>query len=174
MKMILTLGLVLLLNTKSYAAADISGAVKISNSVVIELPIDTVFNYLTFASNWPKWHPATRAVSGVTDRPMNIGDVVHEVYHTPWGENEIDWYVIEKNEPYQMVLRGENESAIFQITYNLGAGLDQTVYRRQFEYKFKYAFLKVIQKLGSTLKNKIVAQAEIAVNNIKKDLEKDL
>src|SRR5207237_9206259 len=40
---------------------------RLENSVDIAAPAPQVFAYVATPANWPRWHPASRAVRGVTD-----------------------------------------------------------------------------------------------------------
>jgi len=51
---------------------------RITNSIAIARPPDAVFAYVTTPGNWPKWHPASKAVSGATDHSLVVGEKVTE------------------------------------------------------------------------------------------------
>src|SRR5262249_55217918 len=50
----------------------------IVNIITITGPAEAVFDLVTTARYWPRWHPATLAVGGVTQRPFGLGDRIHE------------------------------------------------------------------------------------------------
>src|SRR6266542_4664941 len=52
----------------------------IVNAVDIAAPPDRVFAYVATPANWPRWHPASRAVRGVVDRTPAVGETVIETY----------------------------------------------------------------------------------------------
>ena len=50
----------------------------VTTSIHIQGQANAVFDLMTTARFWPQLHPATTAVGGVTERPFQLGDVVHE------------------------------------------------------------------------------------------------
>jgi Polyketide cyclase / dehydrase and lipid transport len=50
------------------------GMTAIINTVTIKVPPKAVFDLITTARLWPQWHPATKAVGGVVERPYGLGD----------------------------------------------------------------------------------------------------
>ena len=51
---------------------------QVTNTIVIDGPIDRVFDEVTTTRTWPQWHPATVEVGGVIDRPIQLGDKIYE------------------------------------------------------------------------------------------------
>lgn len=60
------------------ASADEPRLVKIETGIVIARPANAVFAFVTNASLWHYWHPATEAVSGVQNRPLVAAETVTE------------------------------------------------------------------------------------------------
>jgi hypothetical protein len=75
---------------------------QVVNQVTIDGPIETVFDEVTTTASWPDWHPATVAVGGVTDRPIALGDTIHEVARIGGKEYEGDWTVVEHERPLRL------------------------------------------------------------------------
>jgi hypothetical protein len=48
------------------------------NTVTINGTSKAVFDLITTARLWPQWHPATKGVGGVVERPYGLGDLIHE------------------------------------------------------------------------------------------------
>ena len=48
------------------------------NTVTINGAPKAVFDLITTARLWPQWHPATKGVGGVVERPYGLGDMIHE------------------------------------------------------------------------------------------------
>ncbi len=106
---------------------------KVVNQVGIVGPIDRVFNIVTTTRYWPQWHPATLAVGGVTDRPIALGDVIHERAQIGGREYEGDWTVDEHVRPSRVVL--QVEGGRIQITYAFAAEGETTNFRRELEFQ---------------------------------------
>jgi hypothetical protein len=95
-------------------------------------PAGPVFDLITSARFWPEWHPATRSVSGVTQRPYQLGDVIHERVHFAGLEIVVTWRVAEHARPYRVVLQALTSPA--RITYSLEPKGDAMEFRRELEY----------------------------------------
>lgn len=52
--------------------------VKIETEVLIAADSAAVHAYATNAARWHEWHPATRSVEGVPDRPLAQGESIIE------------------------------------------------------------------------------------------------
>jgi hypothetical protein len=63
--------------------------------VIIDGPQDKVFDLVTTAGLWPQWAVLARAMAGVTERPFQLGDPIHEFVRTPTGAQEIEWHITE-------------------------------------------------------------------------------
>ena len=50
------------------------------NTVEIAAPPERVFAYVATPANWPRWHPASRAVRAVVDRTPAVGESVVETF----------------------------------------------------------------------------------------------
>lgn len=48
---------------------------RVSNEVRIEQPVAVVFNYVTTAANWPRWHPASVAVKSIRGDVSKSGNI---------------------------------------------------------------------------------------------------
>ena len=51
---------------------------RVVNQVRIHGPIEQVFDNVITTRLWPRWHPATISVGGVTERPIALGDIIRE------------------------------------------------------------------------------------------------
>src|SRR5262245_4134745 len=102
------------------------------NSIRIAGAPEPVFDLITSARFWPRWHPASRAVGGVTERPYQQGDVIYEHVEVAGQDLQVSWKVTEHVRPTRIVLKAETASA--RIIYSFearGAGVDFT---RELEY----------------------------------------
>ena len=61
------------------------------NAVAIAAPPERVFAYIATPSNWPRWHPASRAVRGVVDRTPAIGESVIETFEVAGRGGDATW-----------------------------------------------------------------------------------
>jgi predicted ester cyclase/uncharacterized protein YndB with AHSA1/START domain len=105
----------------------------ISNHIRIDGPIALVFDLVTTTRFWPRWHPATHAVSGVTDRPLQLGDRVTEHATIGGRAHAGTWTVVEHDPPTRLVLQiGEGR---IEIAYTFEADADATELTRVLRYR---------------------------------------
>jgi hypothetical protein len=102
------------------------------NTISIQGPIGPVFDLVTSARFWPQWHPASRAVGGVTQRPYQLGDVIHEHVHAAGKDFRFSWKVVEHVRPARVVLQEQNSPT--RITYSFEARGGEVVFRREVAY----------------------------------------
>jgi hypothetical protein len=102
------------------------------NVTSITGPAGPVFDLITSARFWPEWHPASRAVFGVTQRPYQLGDVIYERAYFPGVEVVVPWRVVEHARPCRVVLQSLTSPT--RITYSLEARGAATEFRRELEY----------------------------------------
>jgi hypothetical protein len=76
----------------------------IRNQVLVHGDPRAVFDWVTTAKYWTQWHPATISVNGQIDKPLKIGDVVHERAKIGTQEGENDWTVVECDAPKHLML----------------------------------------------------------------------
>jgi uncharacterized protein YndB with AHSA1/START domain len=102
------------------------------NSVTINGAAAPVFDLVTTARFWPQWHPASQAVGGVTQRPFQLGDRIHERGQIASMDFQVTWKVVKHVRPNRIVLECDTPPA--RITYAFqtrGAGIEL---RRELEY----------------------------------------
>ncbi|MBD9629435.1 SRPBCC family protein [Pseudomonas sp. PDM19] len=102
-----------------------------NNEVVIKGRVEQVFDLVTQVRFWPRWHLATRAVSGVTERPFQPGDVFYEFVRTSDGAREIEWQVADYERPCRASIQLKGSS--LKITYTFEAHEGGTLFRRTLE-----------------------------------------
>lgn len=104
----------------------------LTSATTIDGPIGPVFDLVTSARFWAEWHPATRAVFGVTQRPYRPGDVVHERVKFGGLELVVSWRVAEHESPRHVLLQSLTSAAKIIYTFeDLGGSV---AYRRDLEY----------------------------------------
>jgi uncharacterized protein YndB with AHSA1/START domain len=140
------------------------------NSVTIDGAPEAVFDLITTARFWSQWHPATTAVSGVTERPYRLGDRINERGRIGKAEFNVVWRVTEHVRPRTVVLQAEGSPA--RITYSFSARGSGTEFIRKLEYK--PADLGSVAADSNEIKRIMQAQSEQAVKQLKALVEKIL
>ncbi len=92
-----------------------SGMDRVLNRVRIEGALEPVFDIVTTARFWPRWHPASEGVGGVTERPFLLGDFIDERGKISGVPFRVRWRVVEHARPSRVVLEAAAPPA--RITY---------------------------------------------------------
>jgi hypothetical protein len=138
------------------------------NTVTIEGAAEVVFDLVTIARFWSQWHPATTAVSGVTERPYRLGDRIDERGRIGMGEFNVIWRVTEHVRPRMVVLQAEGSPA--RITYSFNVRGSGTEFTRRLEYKTED--LGTVAADPSEVNKLMQAQSEQAVKQLNALVEK--
>jgi uncharacterized protein YndB with AHSA1/START domain len=73
---------------------------RISASVIIDLPIREVFALAANPSGWPAWMTGVSAVQKTPDRYMDVGSTFEQTEHTAGYRRRSSWQVIEYQPPH--------------------------------------------------------------------------
>ncbi|HVK98356.1 MAG TPA: SRPBCC family protein [Dongiaceae bacterium] len=105
------------------------------NEVVINKPIDEVFNYATTADNWKQWHPNTFDTQGASDHSATEGEEIVELIKVGRIRvGKLFWTVTQHVEPTLWQINGVDQTgaAQFLITYTFSTTEDNaTLFRRE-------------------------------------------
>jgi uncharacterized protein YndB with AHSA1/START domain len=149
------------------------GMTRVVNTVTINGPSKAVFDLITTARLWPQWHPATKGVGGVVERPYGLGDLIHERGRIGDKDFETTWKVIEHVRPSKIVL--QSQKAPTRITYTFTAGKGTTVFTRKLEYKPEvFASVKELEKVMREQSEQGVTQLKALVEKILSEEAKPL
>jgi len=140
------------------------------NAIEIAAPPERVFAYVAKPANWPKWHPASRAVSGIVDRTPALGEAVVETFEVAGLRGDATWTTQELDAPRRWAFGA----------YSTGGGSARIVYTltvtprgTRFERDLVYRGPNLAFGLLNLFKLRAVMQAEsaTAVANVKRDVE---
>ncbi len=146
------------------------GLTTVVTSVTIDGAPEAVFDLVTTARFWPQWHPATRAVGGVTERPFRLGDRISEAGRIGEQNFQTSWRVIDHVYPSSVVLHSETSDT--RITYTFSARDGGTVFTRDLAYRAEN-FAAVAAAPGGA-EGLMRSQSEQAVKQLKAMVEKIL
>lgn len=150
-----------------------SGMTSVVNTVTINGSSKAVFDLITTARLWPQWHPATKGVGGVVERPYGLGDLIHERGRIGDKDFETTWKVVEHVRPSKIVL--QSQKAPTRITYTFTAGKGTTVFTRKLEYKAEvFASVKELEKVMREQSEQGVTQLKVLVEKILSEETKPL
>lgn len=139
----------------------------VANTVRITGPAEAVFDLVTTARFWPQWHPASQGVAGVTQRPYQLGDVVHERGEIAGIQFQVPWKVAEHTRPKRVVLQTPTPPA--RIIYTFEARREAIEFRREVEYD-EAAFRAAVAD-PAALGRLMHAQSEEALRHLKELIE---
>jgi len=80
---------------------------RIVSAVAIARPPQVVYAFVTTPENWPKWHPASRAVSGAVDHSLATGEKVTEDVVIAGRPGRVVWTVTKRDAPAQWAIAGD-------------------------------------------------------------------
>jgi uncharacterized protein YndB with AHSA1/START domain len=144
---------------------------RIENTVEIAAPMPQVFAYVATPANWPRWHPASRAVRGVVDRTPAIGESVIETYDIGGRQDDATWTTVEIDPPrrWRFSARSQRLGGGAEIAYTLSPSGNGTRFRRELYYQgpnLAFAILNAL-KLRSVMER----DSATALANVKRDAE---
>ena len=143
-----------------------SGMTAVVNTITINGAPKAVFDLITTARLWPHWHPATKAVGVVVERPYGLDDLIHERGRIGDQDFNTTWKVVEHVRPSKVVL--QSQKAETRITYTFTPANATTIFTRRLEYQAEnFASVKELEKVMRD-------QSERGIHRLKALVEKIL
>lgn len=146
---------------------------RIYTTIHIRRPIEQVFDFVTSAGHWPKWHPSSLGVSGAIDHSAQVGEQVVEEFHVAGRRGRVTWTVIEGDAPRRWaidgVIEGRNNGGT--ITYRLTARDGGTFFEREFIYPTSNLLFALLDLL--IIRRRVRAESAEALRRLKQTLEQD-
>lgn len=137
---------------------------RISHDLVVDRPVEAVFDLATTAKYWPEWHPATVRVEGDVDVPARLGSRITEYVNIGGLDGSGTWTVIAYQRPRRLVLAADTAIGHLEIAYSASVDADGTRFERTLTYP----------DLGEALDQIMEQQSAAAVANLKTLLERQL
>jgi uncharacterized protein YndB with AHSA1/START domain len=150
------------------------GLLTIDTEVRIDAPCAAVHAYATNAARWHQWHPATRAVEAVPDRPLGFGETVIEHIRAGARRFSATWTVVGIDAPRLWVIATDMPLGQARICYRLigeaGPGdAEATRFQRRLEFRSKHALMRLLDPL--IRRWVLVPQSRRALDNLKRVIE---
>jgi uncharacterized protein YndB with AHSA1/START domain len=143
---------------------------RIVTVVAIGAPIEQVFVFAITPANWPRWHPASKAVSGAVDHSLEPGERLVEQIETAGYRGEATWLVRERDPPQRWVIEGEGGTGgKALLTYRLIAQPGGTRFERELVYRMPNAWYALLDVLF--IRRRMAADSEEALRRLKALLE---
>jgi uncharacterized protein YndB with AHSA1/START domain len=147
---------------------------KIDTEVVIATDCGRVHAYATNAARWHEWHPATRSVDVVPDRPLRAGETIVEHISAAGRRFTATWTVIAVETPHLWVIVTDTPQGVARLAYRLvplamSDGRPATRFHRTLECRSKGWLLRLLDPLMLPLT--LVPQSRRALANLKRVIE---
>src|SRR6266508_793889 len=140
------------------------------NRIEIAAPPERVFAFITTPANWPRWHPASRAVRGIVDRTPAVGETVIETYEIAGRGGDATWTTRELDPPRRWAFEETSEGGGgARIVYTLTPLANGTHFERDIHYRGP----NLLFGIANALKIRAVMDRDsaTAVANVKRDVE---
>lgn len=140
------------------------------NRIEIAAPPGRVFGYVTTPANWPRWHPASRAVRGTVDRTPGVGESVVETFEIAGRHGDATWTTVELDPPRRWVIASGAPGASYaHIVYTLSAKDGGTVWERDMTYRGSNLLFGILNMLR--IRAVMESDSAKAQANVKRDVE---
>ncbi len=135
----------------------------------IAAPPERVFAYVATPANWPRWHPASRAVRGIVDRTPGVGESVIETFEIADRRGDATWTTLELDPPKRWAFEAKSGGGGARIVYTL----TPTPTGTRFERDIHYNGTNLLFGIANALKIRAVMESDSAraVANVKRDVE---
>ena len=136
----------------------------------IAAPPERVFAYVTAPVNWPRWHPASRAVRGVTERAPTVGESVVETFEIAGRRADATWTTVEFDPPRRWTaVCAVPGGGSARLVYTLSGHDRHTVWERDLAYRgpnLLFGILNVVQ-----IRAVMASDSTKALANVKRQIE---
>lgn len=143
---------------------------RIVNRVQISAPPERVFAYIATPANWPRWHPASRMVRGVTDRTPGIGESVIETFEVAGRQGDATWTTVELSPLRRWVIEATSSGGGARIVYALTPDDGGTLWVRDLTYRGPNLLFGLLNAVE--IRAVMEADSAKAQSNVKRDLER--
>ena len=138
--------------------------------IEISAPPERVFAYVATPANWPRWHPASRAVRGVVDRTPPVGQSVVETFEVAGRRDEATWTTIELNPPRRWAFSAASTGGgSARIMYTLTPKNGSTLFERDVTYRGPNLLFALLNFLK--IRDVMESDSSRAMENVKRDVE---
>jgi uncharacterized protein YndB with AHSA1/START domain len=138
---------------------------RIVHTAEFTAPPAQVFDFVTNPAQWHRWHPATHAVRGVEDRPLQRGETVIERIKAAHREFDAEWTVVACDPPALWQLETSTPLGASVLTYRLRpTASGGTHFERTCDFR-SHGFWRLLD--GNVTKWMLATQAKKALENLR-------
>lgn len=142
------------------------------NFIKINQSIDTVYNWATIPSYWPKYHPLSKAVAPIIDYSPNTNERFKETISILSVQQEIEWVVTKIDPPTYFEIDGYVSGFMggnTKIKYTLRSFKNSTIFRREIIVNRNNKIMDMVDKLA--IDYYVKNDANVALDKMKDFLE---
>jgi uncharacterized protein YndB with AHSA1/START domain len=143
---------------------------RVINRIEVAAPPERVFAYVATPANWPRWHPASRAVRGIVDRTPPVGQSVVETFEIAGRGGEATWTTTELDPPRRWAFSATSAGGgSARIVYALTPKDGGTLFERDVTYRGSNLLFGVLDafKIHAVMES----DSAKALENVKRDVE---
>jgi uncharacterized protein YndB with AHSA1/START domain len=138
---------------------------RIVHTIDLAAPPARVFDFVTNAAQWRRWHPATHSVRGCPDRPLALGEKVIERIQAAHREFDAEWTVVACEPPTLWRLHTSTPLGASVLTYRLTPDASGgTRFERTCDFRSEGAW-RLLD--GNVTKWMLARQAKRALGNLR-------
>lgn len=128
-----------------------------------------MFEFVTNASLWHYWHPATASVRATPPRPLQVGEQVTESIRAGASRFDATWTVLACEPPLLWVIATATENGVARIVYELRDDGALTRFFRTLSYRsLRWPWRMFDANFARAV---LTRQSERALANLKRVLE---
>jgi hypothetical protein len=144
-----------------------------ANTVTVHVnkPVEEVYDFVTTAANWPRWHPATAGVSGDISHSALAGEVIVERVKHGLMRDTFRWKVEERQAPERWAIAAKSDrfKQLVRIDYTMTPEEGGTLWVRKMVFYFPKWYALMDKLVFSRI---LKRNSEKAVRQLKELLEK--
>jgi len=169
-KLLLAAVLAVLAAAVLLAPLPVEDRTRIYTVVEIRRPPQAVFDYVTTPAHWPQWHPASLAVTGATDHPLQLGEQTLEDFRVAGRRGQALWTVTarEASRRWRIEATVEGRRA-GSVSYSLSPSAEGTRFERELVYPSRNLLFSIVNRL--TIRQQVEAESAEALARLKERLE---
>ena len=145
------------------AFCSMASAEQNTNEVLIQAPIQKVYDYVSQPHRWHEWHPASLSADTATAGELKQGDGFSEKIRIYGQETQMSYVVLIASPPNEFKTAFTSALIDGTIHYRLEQRSDGTLFHRTLDYS--------IDKYIATLKSGMLGLSKVALGNLKDTLE---
>ena len=142
----------------------------IAHAIEIERPAGRVFDFVSTPALWHRWHPATRSVREVPERPLTRGEHMVEQIAAAGRHFDARWVVEVCEAPAVWVISTDTPRGGARKRYRITPlGASACRFERSLDFHSKGWFWRALD--GSVTRWVLMRQSARALRNLKRVLE---